>query len=150
MYTKITCLLLSLFALITTIGLGGCAANAAREPTLYQALGGQNGVARLVDAFDRRFLADPRIAALFKTGADEDAYFRERLTEQICNLSGGGCEYTGLPMEEAHSGMAIGEAQFNAFVEDARDAMSSIGLAVATQNRLLALLAPMHKDVIGK
>jgi hemoglobin len=150
MSTKIKCLLLLFSALAIAGGLGGCATNAAREGTLYQALGGEGGVVRLVDALDQRFRADPRIAKLFKTDPDEDAYFRLRLIEQICQLSGGGCEYTGQSMEEAHSGMAIAEAQFNAFVEDARDAMTSIGLATATQNRLLALLAPMHKDVIDK
>lgn len=125
--------------------LAGCATQRS-DGSLYAALGGEAGVARLVDALIAEYHADPRIAPLF---ADtDDAYLHARLSEQICQLAGGGCDYTGLPMDEAHSGMGITEAEFSFFVEDSRNAMTRIGVPVPTQNRLLALLAPMRGDVI--
>ena len=70
------------------------------------------------------------------------------MREQICAISDGGCEYTGLSMEEAHSGMDLSEAEFNTFVDASRRAMTRAGFAIGVQNRLLARLAPMREDVI--
>lgn len=114
--------------------------------SLYAQLGGQQGVATLVDAIIVEVKADPRIGELF--AETETAYFRERLIEQICMVSDGPCEYTGLPMEDAHSGMDISEREFNAFVEDVERAMVRAGIALPVQNRLLARLARMRGDII--
>lgn len=117
----------------------------SRKP-LYDELGGQPGIETLVDAVIVATRADPRISELFSE--TEDAYFRERLVEQICELADGPCTYTGLPMPDAHSGMDISEREFNAFVEDAERAMQQVGLPLAVQNRLLARLARMRAEVI--
>ena len=44
--------------------------------------------------------------------------------------------------------MDITKAHFNALVEVLQAAMAAQGIAFAQQNRLLALLAPMHRDII--
>ena len=116
------------------------------KTSLYDALGGQDGVTTLVDAIIVEVKADPRIGELF--AETETEYFRERLIEQICMVADGPCEYTGLPMADAHSGMDISEREFNGFVEDVERAMDRAGIALATQNRLLARLARMRADII--
>ncbi|MGE4072136.1 MAG: group 1 truncated hemoglobin [Lysobacterales bacterium] len=135
---------LSLLVLSLLLVLGACAT--VPRDSLYQQLGGAEGVASLVDAIIEKSRTDPRIGELFAE-TDFD-YFRERLIEQICELADGPCEYTGLPMSDAHSGMDISEREFNWFVEDVEQAMQQIGLPLAVQNRLLARLVPMHEDVI--
>jgi hemoglobin len=127
--------------------LGGCAST-ARQHTLYQVLGEEAGVRRLVDEVTAALHADRRINALFRD--TDDAYFKERLFEQICELTGGGCSYTGLTMEEAHSGMGLTATDFNYFVEDTRIGMTRAGVPIGAQNRLLALFRPMYGDVIDK
>ena len=124
--------------------LAGCAS--APKTSLYDDLGGQHGIATLVDAIILEVKADPRIGELF--AETETEYFRERLIEQICMVADGPCEYTGLPMPDAHSGMDISEREFNGFVEDVERAMDRAGIALATQNRLLARLARMRADII--
>jgi hemoglobin len=124
----------------------GCAS--APTGSLYQALGAEPGVRRLVDEVVLELHGDRRINALFKE--TDDAYFKERLFEQICELSGGGCEYTGLSMEEAHSGMQLTETDFNYFVDDVRVGMTRAGVSISAQNRLLALFRPMHGDTLHK
>jgi hemoglobin len=125
---------------------GGCATTAS--DSLYQALGAEPGVRRLVDEVVLELHGDSRINALFKD--TDDAYFKERLFEQICELSGGGCTYTGLSMEEAHSGMQLTETDFNYFVDDVRVGMTRAGIGIGAQNRLLALFRPMHGDTLHK
>ncbi len=134
--------------LVVALLLAACTVPRTHDATLWTALGEGPGVARIVDGVIRRAHDDPRIADLF--AETNDAYLKARLIEQICALSGGGCEYTGLPMDEAHSGMQITRAEFNWFVEHTRDAMAEAGTPIAAQNRLLALFAPMHADIVGQ
>ena len=133
-----------LFLLVLVLALCACAT--VRTPTLYDDLGGKAGVARLVDNLIAKYRADSRINELFSE-TDFD-YFNERLNEHICLVSGGGCEYTGLSMEDAHSGMDIKEREFNYFVEDSQAAMTEVGISVGVQNRLLEILARDHGAVI--
>ncbi len=134
-----------LFSLLLVVTLLSACAT-VRTPTLYDDLGGKAGVARLVDSLIAKYRADVRINDLFnETNFD---YFSERLNEYICLVSDGGCEYTGLSMAQAHSGMDIKEREFNYFVEDSQAAMTEVGLSVGVQNRLLKVLARDHADVI--
>ena len=118
------------------------------QPTLYQQLGGAAAIAGLVDALVVEYKADPRIAKRFELPAADLAYLRERLIEQFCAATGGGCEYTGLAMAEAHSGMNITGAEFDAFIEATVRAMTRIGVTDEHQLILLSVLDGMRGDVI--
>jgi len=123
------------------------AATAIAAPAgLYQALGEKPGITRLMDDFVNRVVKDPRIGGHFKDV--KPAALKESLTDQICQLSGGPCKYEGADMKSAHADMDINKGHFNALVEVLQSAMDAQGIPFAQQNRLLALLAPMHRDVI--
>ena len=51
-------------------------------------------------------------------------------------------------MKTAHASLKITKGDFNALVEVLQQSMDAQGIAFTTQNQLLALLAPMHRDVI--
>ena len=122
-------------------------ANPAAAPAgLYQALGEKPGITRLMDDFVNRLVQDPRIGGHFKEV--QPSALKESLTDQICQLSGGPCQYEGADMKSAHADMDINKGHFNALVEVLQTAMDAQGIPFAQQNRLLALLAPMHRDVI--
>jgi hemoglobin len=135
-------------ALAATLALAGCTTREVADDSLYVALGEMDGIRKLVDALIVEYRADDRINQLF--AETEFGYFGDRLVEDVCVKAGGPCEYTGLSMPEAHSGMNIRPAEFNWFVEDSRRAMEKIGLPVGTQNRLLAILARERGDVVGQ
>jgi len=125
-----------------------CAACAHQRGTedLYRDLGAAPGIAAIVDGFLLHLADNERIVDTF---ADTDiAEFRRLLIEQICDLSGGPCEYSGRSMAEAHQDMDVSAMQFNALVEDFMKAMDDAGVPRGAQNRLLALLAPMHDDIV--
>jgi hemoglobin len=113
---------------------------------LYQALGEKPGIARLMDDFVGRAIKDPRIGHHFKDTNPQA--LKESLADQICQLSGGPCQYEGADMKSAHADMDITKGHFNALVEVLQAAMHAQGIPFAQQNRLLALLAPMHRDII--
>ncbi len=137
----------ALLALSLGLAVAGCSHGGGhRESTLYLELGGQPGVDQLVERLVQRVHHDPRIAPLFQ---DSDLADLQRLIgEQFCVEFGGPCEYTGRSMEDAHSGLAITEAEFEAFVEDLILAMEDRQLPITTQNRILAVFAPMRAQVI--
>ena len=64
---------------------------------LYQALGETAGITRLMDDFVNRLLIDPRIGGHFKDAKPQP--LKDSLTRQICQLSGGPCQYTGPDMK---------------------------------------------------
>lgn len=118
-----------------------------READLYQALGERAGIEAMVEDLLYLIVEDERIAFQFK-GIDV-AHFHQQLSDQICDLSGGPCQYTGREMRESHSAMDVTETQFNALTENLILAMGQNGIATGAQNRLLALLAPLHEDIRG-
>ena len=120
------------------------AAHAADQ--LFDALGGKPGIDALVQDVVPRLARDATIGAFFK-----DTNLRElkkQLADQLCAVSGGGCVYEGGDMKHVHADMKIAKADFNRMVEILQDAMDARAIPFADQNRLLARLAPMHRDVI--
>ena len=134
--------------LVLALALALVTTAAEADDTLFQDMGGKDNVTRIaVDTADN-FLADPRIKATFdNTNMDR---FRILLGDQFCVVAGGPCTYTGRNMKDTHKGLHLGNADFNAVVEDLQKAMDKDGVSFATQNRFLARLAPMQHDIVTK
>ena len=118
------------------------------DDSLYRDLGGLDVLTKVVDDTLALALADARIKDTFKE--TDMKRLAKLITEQFCELSGGPCKYSGDPMKEVHQGLGLSNMQFNALVEDLQAAMDKSGIPSRTQNRLLALLAPMQRTVVTK
>lgn len=116
------------------------------SPALYQAFGEKAGLVKLMDDFVPRLQADPRLAAAFKNA--NVVNLKSQLVNQICQVSGGPCEYKGPDMKVTHNNMDITKTDFNALVEVLQKSMDAQGISFSSQNQLLAKLAPMHRDII--
>ena len=123
-------------------------APAMAETTLYEDLGGKSGLDRMVDASVDNYLSDPRIKDIFSESNIDR--IRAELKDQFCQLAGGPCVYKGHDMVVTHKGLHLTNANFNALVEDLQDAMTKCDIPFATQNRLLALLAPYQHQVVTR
>lgn len=133
---------------LALLALLALAAPAAQAATLFEDLGGEPVLRRVVEEATRNFLADKRIAVTFEETAIPR--FKQLLFEQLCNVSGGPCTYTGRDMAKTHAAFKITDAHFAALVEDLQDAMDHEKIAFTTQNRLLAILAPMRRDIVTR
>lgn len=114
---------------------------------LFQAFGEQAGIRSLMDDFVVRLKADPRIGEQFADTNLEN--LSQSLTDQLCQLAGGPCVYKGPDMKTAHANMDVTKGHFNALVEVLQQSMDARGIPFTRQNQMLALLAPMHRDVIN-
>jgi hemoglobin len=136
-------------ALAAALGFG-LASTTLAEPaatnTLYEQLGGKPAIEKVIKDFVGYVAKDNRINFFFaKTNIP---HLEKMLVEQVCEGTGGPCKYTGLSMKQAHKGMNINTAQFNALVEDLQKAMDANSVPIGLQNQLLAILAPMEPDVV--
>jgi len=118
-----------------------------REKSLYDRLGGKPVITAVVDDFVARVAKDSRINRFF--AHTEVPFFKAKLVDQICEVSGGPCKYTGKDMQTTHQGMAITNADFDALVEDLTITLDKFRFWVPEKekNELLAVLGPMRKDI---
>jgi hemoglobin len=123
-------------------------APAFADDTLFADMGGQPGIDAIVEASVANYLADDRIKAIFdESNIDR---IRAEFKVQFCQVAGGPCRYEGHDMTEAHKGLHLTNANFNAVVEDLQAAMDKVGVPFAVQNRFLARLAPMQHQVVSQ
>lgn len=108
--------------------------------------GGEAGLTALMETFMAGLLADPRTQPFF-ANADQ-VRVKRQLTEQFCVILGGDCTYTGRDMRSSHAGQNIDRGHFNALVEVLQVAMDKHDVPFRAQNKLLAKLAPMHREVV--
>jgi hemoglobin len=121
---------------------------AQADAGLYRAFGEKAGIQTLMTDFVQRLKTDARLAPFFKD--TNPKHLAEMLAQQVCQVSGGPCEYEGATMKEAHAGQEIGRADFNALVEVLQQAMDARGIAFSSQNALLARLAPLHREIVTR
>jgi hemoglobin len=137
---------LSLAAVMLGVSFGRAAR--ADDGSLYHDLGEEPGITRIVDFAIEQYVTDPRVKDQFDNINFD--WLKPRLVQMFCEYSGGPCHYKGRDMRSSHVGLHIGTAEFNAFVEDLQIAMDKAGIAFSTQNRLLAIFAPMYHDVVTR
>lgn len=123
-------------------------AGARADKTLYEAMGGEPALRSAVEHFADLVQTDDRINFTF---AEADmSKFKKLIFEQLCNLSGGPCQYTGRDMRTSHTKLNINNAEFNSLAEDLYMALDRAGIPYRLQNKLMALLAPMQHDIVTR
>lgn len=116
------------------------------DPRVLADFGGREGLQRVVDHLVELSFTDPRTAEIFKPF--DRVRLRRVLFEQFCYVLGGGCAYSGRDMKAAHKDMGLKPSDMGALVENLQTAMDREKVPFAAQNRLLAKLAPMKRDVM--
>ena len=137
---------------VAGLALAACATSMAAKPsTLYQRLGGREGIRGVVDDFVAFAVADDRIKGRF-AGLTPAAVekLKTNVSDQICEASGGPCAYLGRDMKAAHNGLNITEGEWDATVEDLVKALDKRKVAEPDRKELLGLLGPLKADIVGQ
>lgn len=119
-------------------------------PPLYTRIGAADGVSAIVDSFIDNLLADKRLKKAFAhtTKGPKLDHFKEMLRDQVCELAGGGCHYTGKTMSDAHGSMKITSAQFDAFIEDFKLALEEKQVSKDDEQQLLDLMNVLKDQIV--
>lgn len=134
------------------VGVGSTALEQAQaqapNDAALAAFGGFTGLSRMTQDFVERLQKNPSIGRFFKEADTER--LQAMLTDQFCDVLGGGCKYSGKSMKQIHTDMKVASADFNALAEELQNALTAASVPFADQNKLIAKLAPMHRDVVEK
>ena len=115
--------------------------------SLYDRLGGKDAITVVIDDFVANVAADKRINARF--AKTDIPHLKQMLVDQVCQATGGPCTYTGKSMRDAHAGMKITEAEFNALVEDLTQSLDKHKVGQQEKTELLTALGSMKGDIVG-
>lgn len=115
--------------------------------TLYERLGGANGIARLVDDVMDAHMANPIVKTRFLNIKDVD-HAKKMAREFFSAGSGGPQAYTGKDMPTAHRGMNISEQEYLAAMDDIVGAMDKHALDEGTKKDVIAILYSLKGMII--
>lgn len=115
------------------------------KASLYDRLGGFNGISQIVNDLVDLHLANPLINSRFVNS--DAAALKENATLFFCAGNGGSENYAGKDMVSAHKGMNISEQEFIAVIDDALAALDKNGVGAEERMEVLAILYSMKSQV---
>lgn len=121
--------------------------------TLFERLGGAPGIRGIVDGTIAAHMQNPVIAHRFTPYADQPERVEE-VKRHTCDFfaagSGGPDTYRGRSMAEAHRGMNIAPAEYDAAAGDILSTMRGLGYDEATRAAVGNILETLKPDIIGR
>lgn len=115
--------------------------------TLYERLGGNGGITRLVGDVINAHLNNPVVKTRFVNAKDLE-HAKQMSIEFFCAGSGGPETYGGKDMLTIHRGMNISEQEFIAVVDDILGAMDKNNLGDDEKKDVLAILYSLKDEII--
>jgi hemoglobin len=131
---------------------------------LYERLGGEKGVAAIVDDFVNRMLNDPRVnftrkgvskgSILNRESAQWDAspanveQLKKHIAQLIALSTGGPSHYDGREMKAAHAGLKITNAEMDAAIGDLKATLDKLAVATEEQKELMAIVETTRPQVV--
>ncbi len=118
-------------------------------PSLYERLGGYDGIAAVVDDLLRRLLGDPRLSVYWK-GKCRDSLKKDRqlFVDFLGSAFGGPVVYPGRDMKTSHDGLGITENEWNRFIEHVVATLKNLAIAERETIEFLAAARSLKGDVV--
>lgn len=138
---------------------------APKKLTLYERLGGEEGIANIVDDFTTRALQDPRVNWQ-RTGVKHGGFFgrnqtvswdansanvtqlKKHLAQFFALATGGPAKYQGKGMKSAHANLHISNAEFDAAVGDLKASLDKLQVPNQEQKELLAIAESTRPQIV--
>ncbi|SDO69180.1 hemoglobin [Halomonas shengliensis] len=121
------------------------------DTTLYQRLGGDSGIAALVEDIVEAHLQNPAIQARYLPAKDDPAHFEElkgHLRDFLSAGSGGPATYRGRNMLEAHRGMNVNEVEYMAVLDDIQRVLERHGVDEPTRQEMLGITYSLKDEIL--
>lgn len=114
--------------------------------SLYERLGGREGIAAIVNDLVDLHVANPAIRTRFM--AYDLPESKRKAIEFMCMGTGGPETYTGKGLVKAHEGMNIGEAEFLAVMDDVDTVLEKHHVGPVERQEVVATFMALRKDVL--
>lgn len=133
--------------------------------TLYDRLGGEAGIAAIVDDFLRRVMEDPRVnwtrhgvssrswlrskkAPAWSSTPENVAQLKKHFVQFISLAAGGPVKYEGQPLAPSHESMQIKKVEFDATIGDLKATLDKLGIAPEVQKDLVAIMESTRPQIV--
>jgi hemoglobin len=137
--------------LATTIAF---AEQATMKKSLYDRIGGEAALTKVVDDFVAKAAANPKVNFTRNgTWVASDAAVKRLKTHLVNFLGsafGGPQKYTGRSMKESHRGMAITQAEFDALAADLKAVLEANKVPKAEVDEIMKIAASTAPDIVEK
>jgi hemoglobin len=126
--------------------------NNENQNSLYERLGGEEGITAIVDDVVGSHMTNPAIKARFLPLKDDTEHFKE-VRQHLINFfimgSGGPNQYTGKDMHTAHIGMNINQGEYMSVIDDIMLALDKNNVDEQSRKDVLAILYSLKGQMIG-
>jgi hemoglobin len=121
--------------------------------TLFERLGGKEGITIIVDDAVEQHMKNPAVNARFlplKEKPEHLAIVKQHSVDFFCAGSGGPILYKGKDMITAHTGMNINPTEYMHVMDDIFVALDKNGIDEDTKKDVLAILWSLKGMIISK
>lgn len=117
--------------------------------SLYERLGGYDGITAFANDLLPRLMADSQLGRFWQNRGD-DGLARERqlLIDYLCSSAGGPVYYTGRDMKTSHKGMKISEDDWSIFLHHAGATMDALQVPAPERNDVVAFVSSLKGDMV--
>ncbi len=140
-------------------------AMAPKKQSLFDRLGGESGLAAIMNDFFPRVMQDPRVnwdrkgvkhGGLFHRGPSVTwnptpqnvTTVKKHMLEFLALATGGPAHYDGEAIKSAHNGMQISNPEFDAAVGDLKATLDNLKIANQEQKELLAIIESTREEIV--
>ncbi len=119
--------------------------------SLYERLGGANGISTIVDDIIAAHMVNPVVKARYLPLNDDPKHFaevRQHLINFLASGSGGNEQYTGKDMPSAHRGMNISEEEYMSVIDDILGALDKNNIDEQSRKDVLAIAYSLKGQMI--
>lgn len=119
--------------------------------TLFQRLGGTDGITAIVDDIVVAHMENPTIRARFLPVLSQPAklaVIKQHTVNFLSMGSGGAAKYEGRSMRDAHTGMNISGEEYLAVMDDIMLVLKKRQLDEETQRDVLAIAYSLKNDIV--
>lgn len=144
---------------------GAQAAQAEGKLTLYDRLGGAEGIAAIIEDFTPRVLEDPRVnwarkgvesgglfrrdkAVTWNFTPQKVAVLKKHMAQFLALATGGPARYDGRDMKTVHGDMQITNPEFDAAIGDLKASLDRLQIPNQEQKELLAIIESTRPQIV--
>jgi hemoglobin len=118
----------------------------AQMKSLYDRIGGGDAIDAITESWVARVGGDDRANGKFVR--TDIARLMKEVADQLCEVTGGPCAYTGRSMLETHAGMKTTAGEFDVVMQHLGAALDDLHVPKTEQDELIELLQPMRGDIV--
>ncbi len=121
--------------------------------SLFERLGGTDGITRIVDDVIDTHMSNPAVSARFLPYKDEPeklAAIKQHSVDFFSEGSGGPARYSGRDMPTAHKGMNISAGEYMNVIDDIFVALDKNSIDEETKKDVLHILWSLKGMIIGQ